>query len=142
MLLSETPQRLDFILRELFSQMHQVLPSSTTRAQLVGFTTIPSSAMTQIYANAMSFFNADSSFWVCDNSATGHVCNDKSLFSGELVPSIYIVGAATGISEPALMGIVILWFTDDNRKKHTFTLTHVNYMPKSPVNLLSTRVLS
>jgi hypothetical protein len=98
--------------------------------------------MTQIYANAMSFFNTDSSFWVCDNSVTGHVCNDKSLFSGELVPSIYIVGAATGISEPALMGIVILWFTDDNRNKHTFTLTHVNYMPKSPVNLLSTRVLS
>ncbi len=31
---------------------------------------------------------------------------------------------------------------DDNGKKHTFTLTHVNYMPTSPVNLLSTRVLS
>jgi hypothetical protein len=110
--------------------------------RLVGFTMIPSSTMTQIYANATSFFDTDSSFWVCDNSATGHICNDKSLFSEELVPSIYIVGAATGTSEPTLMGIVVLQITDDNGDKHRFTLTHVNYMSKSPVNLLSTRVLS
>jgi hypothetical protein len=58
------------------------------------------------------------------------IFNDKSLFSGELVPSIYVVGAATGTSEPTLMGTVILCTTDDNGKKHTFTLTHVNYMPK------------
>jgi hypothetical protein len=75
-------------------------------------------------------------FWVCDNLATGHICNDKLLFSGELVPSIYVVGAATGTSKPTLMGAVILCTTDDNGKKHTFMLTHVNYMPKLPVNLL------
>ena len=40
------------------------------------------------------------------------------------------------------MGTVILCTTDDNGKKHTFTLTHMNYMPKSPVILLSTQVLS
>jgi len=56
--------------------------------------------MTRIFANATSFFDTDSSFWVCDNSATGRICNDKSLFSGELVPSIYTVGAAKGTSEP------------------------------------------
>jgi hypothetical protein len=78
----------------------------------------------------------------CNNSATGHICNDKSLFSGELVPSIYVVGATTGTSEPTLIGTVILCTTDDNGKKHTFMLTHVNYMPKLPVNLLSTWVLS
>jgi hypothetical protein len=103
---------------------------------------ISSSTMTRIYANATSFFDKDSSFWVCDNSATGHICNDKLLFSGELVPSIYIVGAATGTSEPTLMGTDVLQLTDNNGDKHTFTLTHVNYMSKSPVNLLSTRVLS
>jgi hypothetical protein len=32
--------------------------------------------------------------------------------------------------------------TDNNGKKHTFTLTHVNYMPKLPVNIMSTWVLS
>jgi hypothetical protein len=83
-------------------------------------------------------FDTDSSFWVCDNLATGHLCNDKSLFSVELVPSIYIVGEAMGISEPTLMGTVILCTTDDNGKKHTFTLTHMNYIPKLPVNILPT----
>jgi hypothetical protein len=115
---------------------------SANCTQLVGFTTIPSATMNRIYANATSFFDTDSLFWVCNNSATGHICSDKSLFSGELVPSIYIVGTATGTSEPTLMGTVVLRLTDDKGYKHTFTLTHVNYMPKSPVNLLSTRVLS
>ncbi len=91
---------------------------------------------------AMSFFDTDSSFWVCNISATGHTCNGKSLFLGELISSIYIVDAATGTSEITLMGTVVLWLTDNNGDKHTFTLTHVNYMPKSPVNLLSMRVLS
>jgi hypothetical protein len=40
------------------------------------------------------------------------------------------------------MGTVHLRITDDDGDKHKFTLTHVNYMPISPVNLLSTRVLS
>jgi hypothetical protein len=31
---------------------------------------------------------------------------------------------------------------DDDGEKHTFTLTHVNNMPTSPVNLLLTHVLS
>jgi hypothetical protein len=39
------------------------------------------------------------------------------------------------------MGTVILCTTDNNGKKHTFTPTHANYMPKLPVNLLSTQVL-
>jgi hypothetical protein len=90
----------------------------------------------------ISSFNTDSSFWVCNNLATSHICNDKSLFSGEHVPSIYIVGAATGSSEPTLMGTVILCLTEDDGNKHTLTLNHVNYMLKSPVNLLLMRVLS
>ena len=39
------------------------------------------------------------------------------------------------------MGTVHLRITDDDGDKHKFTLTHVNYMPTSPVNLLLTRVL-
>jgi hypothetical protein len=63
-------------------------------------------ALTQL--SDLSFFDTDSSFWVCNNSATGHICNDKSLSSGELVPSIFKVGSATGILTPTLMGTVIL----------------------------------
>jgi hypothetical protein len=98
--------------------------------------------MTQIYVSAMSFLDTDSSFWVCNNSATGHVRKDNSLFSGELIPSICVVGTATDTSEPSLMGSAVLWLTDNIGDTHTFTLTHVNVMHKSPVNLLSTRVLS
>jgi hypothetical protein len=87
----------------------------------------------------MTSFVTDSSFWVCDNLATGHICNDKMLFIGDLVPSIYIVGAATGSLEPTLMGTVQLQITDNNGTKHSFTPAHVNYMPTSPVK---TRVLS
>jgi hypothetical protein len=35
------------------------------------------------------------------------------------------------------MGTVILCITDDDGVKHEFELTHVNYLPHSPVNLLS-----
>jgi hypothetical protein len=85
----------------------------------------------------LSFFDTDSSFWVCNNSATGHICKDKSLFSRELVPSIFKVGSATGILTPTLMGTVILQLTDDEGVTHSFELTNVNYLPDSPVNLLS-----
>jgi hypothetical protein len=85
----------------------------------------------------LSSFNMDLSFWVCDNSATGHICNNKILFTDELVPSIFEVGSATGISTPTLMGTVTLRITDDEGAKHSFTLKNVNYLPNSPVNILS-----
>jgi hypothetical protein len=90
----------------------------------------------------MLSFDTDSSFWVCDNAATGHICRDKSLFSGDLVPSIYEVSTANGIDSPTLMGTVILRLRDNEGVMHEFTLTHVNYMPKSPVNLLSLQQLA
>jgi hypothetical protein len=130
------------ILRELLHQIPYALTFSTTHTKLVGFTTNPSPTMARIYVNATLSFDTDSSFWVCNNSATGHTCNDYLLFSGELVPSIYLVDAATGTSEPTLMGIIVLCLTDNNCDKHTFMLIHMNYMTKSPVNLLSTSVLS
>ena len=87
--------------------------------------------------DTMILFDTDSSFWVCHNAATGHICNDKSLFSGNLVPSVYTVNTAKGIDSPTLMGIVNLHIRDDDGNRHEFNLTEVNYMPNSPVNLLS-----
>jgi hypothetical protein len=66
----------------------------------------------------LSSFNTDSSFWVCNNSATGHICNNQALFTDELVPSIFEVGSATGISTPNLMGTVTLQITDNEGAKH------------------------
>jgi hypothetical protein len=82
------------------------------------------------------FFATVSSYWVCDNSATGHICKEKSLFSRDLVPSIFKVGSATGILTPTLMGTVTLRLTDDEGAFHSFDLTNVNYLPSSWVNLL------
>ncbi len=82
------------------------------------------------------FFDTDSTFWVCDNSATGHICKDKSLFTGDLVPSIFKVGSATGILTPTLMGTITLQLTDDEGVFYSFDLTNVNYLPNSLVNLL------
>jgi hypothetical protein len=59
-----------------------------------------------------------------------------------MVPSIYIVGAARGTTEPTLMEMAVLCTTDTNGEKNVFTLTQVNYIPNSPVNLLSIQVLS
>jgi hypothetical protein len=91
---------------------------------------------------SMLSFNTDSSFWVCDNAATGNICQDKSLFSGDLVLLIYKVSTANGIDSPTLMGTVILRLRDNEEVMHEFTLTHISYMPKSPVNLLSLRQLA
>jgi hypothetical protein len=57
---------------------------------------------------SMLSFDTDMSFWVCDNAATGHICQEKSLVTGNLVPSIYKVSTANGINSPSLMGTVIL----------------------------------
>jgi hypothetical protein len=135
--LKDAFQQLYLTLKELVWTMTQI-STKASRVRLLGLTTLPSSILTQAFASEVIPFDTDSSFWVCDNSATGHICNNKSLFPGELVPLIYIVGAAMGTTEPSLMGTVILCTTDNNGKKHSFTLTHVNYMPKLPVNLLST----
>jgi hypothetical protein len=51
-------------------------------------------ADSDIEEDMMISFDTDSSFWVCDNAATGHICKHKSLFSGDLVPLIYIISTA------------------------------------------------
>jgi hypothetical protein len=128
-------------LREFFKHFWKILACNTMHT-LNGFTTFAYSTLASVHENTMTSFDTNSSFWVCDNSATGHICNDRNPFISNLVPSIYIVGAATGTLEPTLMGTVQLRITDNDGEKHTFTLIQVNYMPTSPVNLLSTRVLS
>ena len=39
-------------------------------------------------STSVATFDSASSFWVCDNSATGHICKSKSMFHGPLVPSV------------------------------------------------------
>ncbi len=107
------------------------------------FTVIAHTMMTDLSTiDPLLLFDTDSSFWVCNNSATGHICNNKELFSDELVPLIFEVGSATGILKPMLMGTVTLRITDNEGSKHSFVLKNVNYLPDSPVNILSLRRLA
>ncbi len=57
--------------------------------------------------------------------------------TSDVVHSIYEVSTANGVDSPSLMGTVILRITDDDGVTHEFELTHVIYLPHSPVNLLS-----
>ena len=68
--------------------------------------------------NNMASFDSDSSFWVCDNSATGHICNNRSLFLGKLEPSKVNVGSANGVSTGKLMGKVRFSVLDDEGVSH------------------------
>jgi hypothetical protein len=93
--------------------------------------------MNQCYLSILTLF-----FGVCDNAATSHICQEKSLFSGNLVPSIYKVSTTNWIDSPSLMGTVTLQLRGNEGILNKFALTHINYMPKSPVNLLSHRRLA
>ena len=90
----------------------------------------------------MATFDSNSAFWVCDNSATGHICNQANMFHGPLKPSNCGVQSATGTSDPLQMGTVVLSVIDDEGMEHTFILSRVLHMSKSPVNILSTRKLA
>ncbi len=89
--------RLSYFLREFTSH-------ATSLVTIAAYSTLAASAQ----LNGLLYFDTDSSFWVCNNSATGHICKDKSLFMGDCVPSIFEVELATGILTPTLMGMVIL----------------------------------
>ena len=56
---------------------------------------LTSTSLEELGDNCMATFDFNSKFWVCDNSATGHICNDASMFHGQLVSSIYDVNSAT-----------------------------------------------
>jgi hypothetical protein len=134
-LLGKPISRILPLLRELLQTL-QLLRESTCHAshQII---LAAHSTFTEGQISSLSSFDTDSSFWVCDNAATGHICKDKSLFTGDLIPSIYEVGTAAGKSIHTLMGTVTLRVTNDNGVKHSFVLGNVNYLPNLPVNLLS-----
>ena len=127
------------ILREIRTLPHFFLLERTLPL-VQAFTVLAHSTLTNLTGlDPLSSFDADSSFWVCNNSATGHICNNKALFTDNLVPSTFEIGSATGTTLPTLMGTDILCVTDDEGVKHSFTLKKVNYLPNSPVNIFSIR---
>ena len=84
-------------------------------------------------------FDTASIFFVCDNSTTGHICNDISKFvPGTLRQTARRLTTANGTGPCLKEGTVQLSLRDDDGKLHKFILDDCIYHPDSPVNLLST----
>ena len=82
-------------------------------------------------------FNSDTVTFVMDNAATGHICNDKTLFDGPLSKdSASGVITANGVTTHMQGNVRLKWF-DDEHFEHEHLLTEVHYIPSAPVNLFS-----
>jgi hypothetical protein len=92
---------------------------------------------TQIY------FDTDSIFFVCNDSTTGHICNDiRNFIPGFLWQSNKSLTTANGTRPCLQEGTVRLQLIDDNGIKQTFILDNCLFHPNLLVNLLSTRRLA
>ena len=88
-------------------------------------------------------FDTGSIFFVCDNSTTGHICNELLRFVPcSLQQTTRRLTTANGTGHPFKEGTIKINLTDDDGKIHLFLLEGCIYHPDSPVNLLSTRRLA
>ena len=88
-------------------------------------------------------FDIDSIFFVCDNSTTGHICNDllKSI-PGTLQQTNLRLTTANVTGPPVQEGTIKIHLTDDGGKITCFLLEGCIYHPESPVKFLSTRLFA
>ena len=84
-------------------------------------------------------FDTDSVTAVCDNSANVHICNNESMFIGEIRKTDKHYVATIGGQKNAATGMgTVRWeWKDDNGKQHTYDIEDTLYFPSSPVNILS-----
>ena len=85
-------------------------------------------------------FDTDSKTIVLDNSATCHICNNKSSFTSDITPienaDHLSVSTAGGKVSPSGHGSVKWSWLDDEGNRHTNTIDEVLFFPESPVNIL------
>jgi hypothetical protein len=87
--------------------------------------------------------DTDSVFFVCDNSTTGHICNDSRKFvQGTIQQTNTSLTTANGTGSCLQEGTVKIQLINDTGTQHRFILENCLYHPNSPVNLLSTRQLA
>jgi hypothetical protein len=90
----------------------------------------------------LTAWDSDGTFFCVDNSATCIICNEKSMFVGDLKPCTSEVLTSNGQNVPALEGTLRLVLTDDEGVKHQYDIPDVLYDPESPFNLLGVPFLS
>jgi hypothetical protein len=90
--------------------------------------------------STVKFFLADSIFFVCDNSTTGHICNDIwNFIPGSLCQTNKFLTTANSTGPCHQEGTVQIQLLDNNGTNHIFIVYNCLYRPDSPVNLLSAR---
>ncbi len=95
------------------------------------------------FTSSLADGDADLVFFVCDNSTTGHICNDIQKFvPGTLHQTNKSLTTANGTGPCLQEGTIWLHLNDNDGMKHIFILDNCLYHPNSPVNLLSTRRLA
>ena len=103
-------------------------------SRLQGFTTSFADADVE-KLNTQVPFDTDSILFVCDNSTTGHICNDLLRFvPGSLQQTTRRLTTANGTGPPVQEGTIKINLTDDDGKIHLFFLEGCIYHPYSPVS--------
>ena len=83
-----------------------------------------------------STFDSDGVTFVIDNSANCIICNDRTLFVGELTSQRTEVNTSNGINSPQWKGTLRVQFTDDNGETTQYDLPEVVFDPNSPFNIM------
>ncbi len=109
---------------------------------LCRFTTLFADVDTE-QLNTQIHSDTDSVFFACDNSTTGHICNDIQRFVPESLYQTNKSPTTTNGTGLCLQeGTVNISLIDDNGTRHAFILDSCLYHPDSPFNLLSMRHLA
>ena len=111
-------------------------------ANAAGFTTSFADVDTE-QLNTQVHYDTDSSFFVCDNSTTGHICNNiRKFVPGSIQQTNKSLTTANGTGSCLQEGTVKIRLIDDAGTQNIFILDNCLYHPESRANLLSTRCLA
>jgi len=90
----------------------------------------------------LTSWDTDGIYFCVDNCATCIICNEKSMFVGDLKPSNSEVLTSNGQNVPALEGTLRIVLEDDLGSQHQYDIPGVLYDPESPFNLLGLSFIS
>ena len=83
-------------------------------------------------------FDANAIEFGTDNCATHHICWDKSLFVGDILPAPDIgVKGVSGSTQAGGQGTIEFIMTDEKGEDHKIRLENVIYLPEAAKNLIS-----
>jgi hypothetical protein len=90
----------------------------------------------------LASWDTDGIYFCIDNCATCIICNERSMFIGDLKPSNSEVLTSNGQNVPATEGTIRIVLDDDDGVSHTYDIPGALYDPESSFNLLGIPYLS